>query len=71
MDKGYKVIPIEVKYKEISKIRIERSMRSFIKKYNPQKAYIIGLEGESETHKINNTELNIIPYYELLFLIQN
>ena len=33
--------PIEVKYKEFSEPAIQRSLRSFIEKYNPEKALII------------------------------
>ncbi len=68
IDKGFKVVPIKVKYKELSKIRIERSLKSFIKKYDPKKAYIVGISGEKEEYKINGTKVFIIPFSDLIFL---
>jgi len=59
------VIPIEVKYTTIKKTTIKRSLRNFIAKYAPQKAYIVN-RSYSKIIKINNTSVEFIPYYKLL-----
>ncbi len=58
------VIPVEVKYKELKKVEITRSFRSFISTYRPKKAYLINLDLES-FEKINETDVHIIPYWKL------
>ena len=55
---------IEVKYKSIRSPEINRSFRSFIKKYNPEKAIIVNLDYKDAV-KIENTEVLFLPYYEL------
>jgi len=62
---GTEVIPIEVKFKEIKKTEIERSLKNFILKYRPKKAWIINL-GYKTKINLNNTEVEFLPYYELL-----
>jgi predicted AAA+ superfamily ATPase len=66
LESGRKVVPIEVKYKSLKKARIPRSLRSFVKKYSPDEAYIINLDYKN-TLKINKTTLFFFPYYELLY----
>lgn len=61
---GEKVLPIEVKYKEFKEISVERSLRSFIDKYNPQVAIIVNKNLKSEI-VINNTKVQFIPFFEL------
>ncbi len=62
---GGGIIPIEAKYKEFKKPEIERSMRSFIKKYNPPKALIIN-RNLSFKLKADKTEVEFIPYNEFV-----
>ncbi len=50
--RGRNVVPIEVKYKSLKKQEISRSLRSFIGKYSPDKAYIVKLD-YNNTLKIN------------------
>ena len=66
LERGRNVVPIEVKYKSLKKQEITRSLRSFIEKYSPDKAYIVNLD-YSSTLKINKTSLFFLPYYELIY----
>jgi len=66
LERGRNVVPIEVKYKSLKKQEISRSLRSFIEKYSPHKAYIVNLD-YNNTLKINKTTLFFLPYYELLY----
>jgi predicted AAA+ superfamily ATPase len=65
IEAGKKLIPVEVKYKYLKHDKVPVSLRSFIAKYNPERAYIVNLE-LSKTLKINKTTLVFIPFYELL-----
>jgi len=51
------IIPIEVKVKP----KITRSFRSFIQHYNPEKAFIMGLNAVDKK-KINNCNVFILPF---------
>ena len=66
LERGRNVVPIEVKYKSLKKQEISRSLRSFIEKYSPDKAYIVNLD-YNNILKINKTTLFFLPYYELLY----
>ncbi len=66
------VIPVEVKYAKYKsaktksvKVSVPRSLRSFIEKYRPDKAYIVNLDF-SFSLKINSTIVEFILYYKLL-----
>lgn len=61
---GVKFVPLEVKYRMLKSREIRRSLRSFIEKYNPEKAFIINMNYKDMV-RINNTEVAFIPYYEL------
>ncbi len=65
VDLGGSIIPIEAKYKEFKKPEIGRPMRSFIKKYNPRKAFIINKNLSAE-FKIGDTKLEFIPFNEFI-----
>ena len=62
---GQEIIPVEVKYSKQTKAQITRSLRSFIKRYHPPKAYIVNLE-QKQKLTVENTEVLFIPYWELL-----
>lgn len=62
---GEKVIPFEVKYSPIKSISVKRSLRNFINKYVPQKAFVVNLNFEKEI-KINQTTVYFIPFYKLI-----
>jgi uncharacterized protein len=64
LSSGDNHIPVEVKYKSMKSPEVNRSFRSFIKKYNPKKAIIVNLDYKDSV-KIENTEVLFLPYYEL------
>ncbi len=68
LESGKNVIPIEVKYKSLTREKVPPSLRSFIDKYCPDKAYVINLNYR-KTLKINKTMIFFLPYYELLYKI--
>ena len=55
VEKEEEIIPIEVKLK--SSMKVERSMRSFIEKYNPKRAIVVLYTGEKGEIKINSTKI--------------
>lgn len=59
------IIPIEVKFQDLNKTTLSRSFRNFLKKYTPQKAYIINLS-LSEKIVVEKTEVEFLPYWKLL-----
>lgn len=65
VDQGSNLIPIEVKFKELSKTTVMPSLRSFIKKYHPPTAYVIHL-GQSMSRRVGTTQVRFISYLELV-----
>jgi len=65
IDKGNEVIPVEVKYTNVSKDSVKRSLRSFIDKYSPRRAFVIN-KNYSSTIKIKNTDVMFIPFFKLI-----
>ena len=65
IEAGRKLIPIEVKYKQVKRGKVPASLRSFIEKYNPENAYVINLT-LNKTLKVHNTTLYFLPFNELL-----
>lgn len=59
-------IPIEVKHQTFKKPKVTRSLRNFVKKYQPQKAFIINLEFKKELD-LKGTKIYIIPFYDLIY----
>ena len=59
------VIPIEAKYKTFAEPSIERSLRGFIEKYRPEKAFVVN-KNFSGHFKLGNTTVELFPYWELL-----
>ncbi|QKQ98960.1 AAA family ATPase [Candidatus Nanohaloarchaea archaeon] len=67
---GNKVeLPVEAKYRELSEPKVTKSMRSFIKKYSPEKAVVVNLSLE-ETVEIENTQVEFIPYTKFLYQLE-
>lgn len=64
-DKG-EVIPVEVKFSNLTKTTISRSLKSFITKYEPEKVYVVNLSMD-ETIKVNNSTVHFIPFWRLIF----
>ena len=65
LDSGEETIPVEVKFKELKKVEIGRSLRNFISKYQPRRAWIINLSLEKKV-SLNGTEVSFIPFYKLI-----
>ena len=63
---GGKIIPIEVKYQGFKKPTTGRSLRSFINKYQPEKALVITKDFEQKL-KINKTTIEFLPFWQIIF----
>ncbi|MCK4401914.1 ATP-binding protein [bacterium] len=61
---GEVIVPVEVKFKEFKKAKIESSLRNFILKYEPKQAWVINLSLR-EKIKFNKTEVQFLPFYNL------
>jgi len=59
------VIPIEVKFSALNAPTVKRSLRSFIDKYSPKKAYVIN-KNYSNRLIINKTEVVFTSFYKLV-----
>jgi len=64
LDAFPKPVPLEVKYSSLDKLSVSRSLRSFIEKYKPPKAFIINLSLE-EGLKIGDTLVEALPFFKL------
>lgn len=58
-------LPIEAKYKDLGEAIVERSLRSFIQKYKPEKAWVVN-QSFKEISSINDTTVEFLPYFELI-----
>ncbi|MDO8512318.1 MAG: ATP-binding protein [bacterium] len=65
-----RIVPIEVKYKEFSTPVIARSLRSFIEKYNPDRALII-TKDFSYNININKTAVEFMPFWLFAINLKN
>jgi uncharacterized protein len=66
IDYSQRQIPIEVKYRKMTKPEVTRSFLSFLNDYQPEEAVIVNLSLE-ETKKIGKTTVHFLPYYKLPF----
>ena len=64
VDKNSEIIPVEVKYKKLTKPEITRSYLSFLSSYSPNSGYVIHL-GKQDRKLIKNVKVFLIPYYQL------
>jgi predicted AAA+ superfamily ATPase len=58
-----KIIPIEVKASKLKESKINKSLRSFINKYQPKNVYLVSLESGKKI-MIDKTLVHFIPFYE-------
>ncbi len=65
LDKRDSIIPVEVKCIILKYPGVGRSMRSFIKKYNPEEAWVINLHLKAVL-RIEKTIVRFMPFFELL-----
>lgn len=66
VDSGKKQIPVEVKYQRFKKPDISRSLTSFIKKYQPQNAFVINLNMDG-THRLDKTMIYFLPFSKFIY----
>src|SRR3989338_6585445 len=64
IDGGNKIIPIEVKYSDLKKEEITRSMRNFTAKYAPRRAFVI-TPGFDKKTAMDNAEISFVAFYNL------
>ncbi|MDP3043775.1 MAG: ATP-binding protein [bacterium] len=64
INSGRAVIPVEAKKQNLKQPEITRSLRSFITKYNPEKAFVVNLTLSDEI-MVGNTVARFIPYYKM------
>ena len=65
IEAGQHLIPVEVKYKRLRQDKVPASLRRFIDRYKPERAYVINLSF-SKTLNISGTTLSFLPVHELL-----
>ncbi len=61
---GEKVTPIEVKFKEMRKPEVSKSLHSFIAKYKPKNAVVVNLVSGLDI-KISSSNVTFVPFYKL------
>jgi len=62
---GEGVVPVEVKVQEFKKPKVTRSLRIFIKKYNPSRALVVSLTSIKPI-TVHNTQVFFISVFDLL-----
>jgi predicted AAA+ superfamily ATPase len=65
VDQTTRVVPIEVKYRALTKPQMTRSTHSFLSAYHPDHGYVVHL-GEESHQQTGDTRVNFIPYSQLL-----
>ena len=66
---GERLIPIEVKYKELKRPSLSRAYRSFLKKYRPKQGYIINLSLSTEL-EVEESTVQFLPYFNIIDAIR-
>ncbi len=64
---GERVIPVEAKFIEFEKPKVSRSLRSFISKYSPTVAFVVGIGGSEVREKINGTLVIFTDIFNFMF----
>lgn len=62
---GKEIIPVEAKFRALSKPKVSRALRSFILRYQPSKALVVNLE-LNQRIKLGKTEVIFLPFYEMM-----
>lgn len=65
IDFGNALLPVEVKYKELKRPVIEKSLRSFIEKYKPERAIVVNKNFKDQII-INKTKVEFLPFAGLI-----
>ena len=64
---GNQIIPVEIKYRQMKKIEISNSLKSFIKKYKPPKVFVVNLSYE-EKIEFEGTQIIYLPFWKFIFV---
>lgn len=67
---GLSTIPVEAKYKKMENAQTTRSFKSFLDKYQPEKAYVVHL-GDNLVETFKTTKINFLPYYQSAEITKN
>ncbi|MBD3280463.1 AAA family ATPase [Candidatus Dojkabacteria bacterium] len=65
IDHGGDVVPVEVKFSNLEKLSIGKSLHSFINKYKPKECFVVNLSMRAE-RKVKETVIRFVPYWELI-----
>lgn len=66
LEKGGRLIPLEIKHRAMKKKEVSRAFRSFINRYAPDEAFVVNLDFMG-TEKIQKTMVYFVPFWDLLF----
>lgn len=66
VDTSLEIIPVEVKYKNLSVPEMSRSFQNFLSRYKPARGYVVHL-GDVREKKIAGSAIQFNPYYKFLF----
>ncbi|MBW2139222.1 MAG: ATP-binding protein [Deltaproteobacteria bacterium] len=65
IDLARRVIPVEVKFKKMKDPVIGRSLRSFVRRYQPEEAWVVNLDLRQDL-RLDKTVIRFFPFFELL-----
>lgn len=65
VDQNVQILPVEVKYRNLSAPETTRSFQSFLNAYHPRQGFIVHLGAEMQK-RINNTDVHFINWTQLL-----
>jgi uncharacterized protein len=63
--RGNVVSPMEIKYRDMKKLEIQRSFRGFLERYHPERGYIVNKSFADEA-LVGATRVRCLPYWELI-----
>ncbi len=63
---GDAVTPLEVKYRDMKKLELQRSFRGFLDGYHPEHGYVVNKSFNNEV-LVGETRVQGLPYWELIF----
>ncbi len=64
-NKGAAILPLEVKYADLTEVEISKSMYSFIDKYSPEQMFVVNKSFRKD-HKVDDTWVRFVPYFKLI-----
>jgi len=64
IDKFTDVVPVEIKFRQMSRPSLTKAFHSFIRRYKPSTGYLINFNLAAEI-RINSTTVKLLPWYEI------